>query len=189
VNLIWRTMLHFVLSARRPRADVFDVVRLAFRVLPTDLDIYRHMNNGRYLSIADVARFDMLRRTGLWEMLNRHGWYPVVQSSTITHRISLLPWQRFVIESRLMGFDERAVYMEQRFLVGDQIAARLVLKARFLKRGGGPVPLSEMSAALGVDVSTHIPPEWVHRWADDVALPSTRQQAPSVWDEHRLRED
>jgi acyl-CoA thioesterase FadM len=69
-------MLHFVLSARRPRADVFDVVRLAFRVLPTDLDIYRHMNNGRYLSIADVARFDMLRRTGLWEMLNRHGWYP-----------------------------------------------------------------------------------------------------------------
>lgn len=183
VNLIWRTMLHFLLSSRRPRADVFDVVRTTFRVLPTDLDIYRHMNNGRYLSIADVARFDLLRRTGMWEMLSTHGWYPVVQSSTITHRISLLPWQKFVIETRVMGFDERAVYMEQRFLVNEQIAARLVLKGRFLKRSGGTVPLREMSDALGVDISKRTPPEWVHRWADDVALPSTRQPAPSVWDD------
>lgn len=181
MNLIWRTILHFALSHRRSRAGHFDVVSMDFRVLPTDLDINRHMNNGRYLSIADVARFDMLKRTGLWSMLMQHRWYPVVQSSTITHRLSLLPWQRFTIESRVIGFDERAVYLEQRFVVKGQIAATLIVKGRFLKRSGGSVPLKEISDALGVDVSQRSVPEWVHRWADDVALPSTRRHAPSEW--------
>lgn len=163
------------------RVGIFDVVTSRFRVLPTDLDSLMHMNNGRYLSIADIARFEMLQRTGLAGMLRAKGWYPVVQSSTITHRLSLTPWQRFTIESRVIAFDERSVYLEHRFVVKGQIAARLIVRGRFLKRGGGTVALTDISEALGVDVSNHPVPEWVERWADDVTLPSTRRDAPSVW--------
>jgi len=183
VNVIWRTLLHLLRARRMSRVGVFDVVTSKFRVLPTDLDINLHMNNGRYLSIADIARFEMLQRTGLWKMLMSRGWYPVVQSSTITHRLSLEPWQKFTIESRIMGFDEKSVYPEHRFVVGGELAARLVLRGRFLKRSGGSVPLAEISEAVGVDVSQHSLPEWVGRWADDVTLPSRRERTPSVWED------
>ncbi|MCW4385857.1 thioesterase family protein [Salinibacterium sp. SYSU T00001] len=183
MNLIWRTLTHLLVASRAKRVDVFDVVRSRFRVLPTDLDVNRHMNNGRYLSIADVARFEMLMRTGVWKVLMSNGWYPVVQSSTITHRLSLTPWQRFTIESRIMAFDEKSVYLEHRFVVKGQLAARLVLRGRFLKRSGGTVPLAEISKAVGVDVSDRSVPEWVQRWAADVTLPSTRQPTPSVWED------
>jgi acyl-CoA thioesterase FadM len=172
-----------MLASRRSKVEVFDVVESTFRVLPTDLDVNRHMNNGRYLSIADIARFEMLQRTGLWKALMSRGWYPVVQSSTITHRLSLMPWQKFTIETRTMAFDEKSVYLEHRFIVDGQVAARLVLRGRFLKRTGGTVSLAEISEAVGVDVSNRPVPEWVRRWADDVALPSTRQPAPSVWED------
>lgn len=151
------------------------------RVLPTDLDIYRHMNNGRYLTLSDVGRIELLVRSGIYPKLRKHGWYPVVQSSTISHRKSLLPWQKFDIESRLVGVDERAVYIEHRFTVKGEVYARILLKGRFLKRGGGTVGVTEISDALGVDLAQLIVPEWVTRWADDVALPSTRQPAPSDW--------
>ena len=181
VNLIWRTILHFWLASRAPAVGPLDVVRTTMRVLPTDLDIYRHMNNGRYLSIADIGRFELLRRSGIFARLSENQWYPVVQCSTITHRRSLMPWQKFVLESRLIGADERAVYLEHRFMVKDEMYARLVLKGRFLKRSGGTVTVTEMARALDVDISQLSVPEWIHRWADDVALPSTRQPAPSDW--------
>lgn len=181
MNVIWRTILHLLRARRMPPVGVFDVVTSRFRVLPTDLDVNLHMNNGRYLSIADIARFEMLQRTGLWKQLMSRGWYPVVQSSTITHRLSLKPWQKFEIETAIMAFDEKSVYLEHRFVVKGEIAARLVVRGRFLKRSGGTVPLGEISEAVGVDVSGRPVPEWVDRWAADVTLPSTRRPAPSVW--------
>ena len=183
MNLIWRTIVHFLLSARRSRAGVFDVVRTRFRVLPTDLDVYGHMNNGRYLSIADVARIDMLRRMGLWKKMMQRGWYPVVQSATITYRRSLMPWRRFEIETAVMGFDERAVYLEQRFVCGGELYAQLFIKGRFLRRSGGTVGLDELSEAFETDVTARTLPEWVTRWADDVAMPPARHSVPSVWED------
>src|SRR5690606_13180910 len=158
-----------------------DVASSAFRVLPTDLDTNRHMNNGRYLSISDIGRLDLLRRTGVYATMMREGWYPVVQSSSMTHRKSLMPWQRFEVESKVSGFDERAVYMEQRFVVNGEIYAIIFLKARFLKRTGGTVPMGDLVKALGLDAEHVEPADWVKRWAQDAALPSTKQPAPSEW--------
>ncbi|WP_166876550.1 acyl-CoA thioesterase [Salinibacterium sp. ZJ450] len=182
MNLLWRTLLHLWLSARRAKVGPFDVVRTNFRVLPTDLDIYRHMNNGRYLSIADIGRFDLLKRNGMYEEMTRRGWYPVVASSTISYRKSLMPWQRFVVESRFLGYDERAVYLEQRFVVKGEVYARMYLRGRFLKRGGGHVHMAELHDVIGVAPHEVQVPEWLLTWGTDVALPSTRTPTPSHWE-------
>ena len=181
MNLIWRTILFLLRRDRRPHVGPFDVVRTPFRVLPTDLDIYRHMNNGRYLSVADLGRFDLLKRIGVWSQLQERGWYPVVASSTISYRKSLEPWQRYWVESRFVGVDERSVFLEQRFVVGDEIYARMFLRGRFLKRGGGHVPVEELLDVIGLTRAEAQVPEWLLRWGADVALPSTKQPAPSEW--------
>ncbi|HEY9423390.1 MAG TPA: thioesterase family protein [Microterricola sp.] len=187
MHMFFRTMLHMlVFSRRKPRLGHYDVAHTNFMVLPTDQDILNHMNNGVYLSIMDVARFDMLVRNGVWATFKERGWYPVVVSETISFRKSLELWQRFTIESRILGFDDKAVYVEQRFVRPGadgqpEVYAQGFIRGRFLKRSGGVVPMHELLETVGTVPDGIEVPEWLLSWATDVALPPTRAEAPSVW--------
>jgi acyl-CoA thioesterase FadM len=183
--MFWRTLLHTLISKFGPRLGHYGVARTRFITLPTDQDILRHMNNGVYLSIMDIARFDMLQRNGVWKVFQENDWYPVVVSETISFRKSLQIWQKFTIESRILGFDEKAVYVEQRFVRPDaggrsEIYAQGFIRGRFLKRGGGVVSIEELTATVGSPPAEPVP-EWLLNWSADVALPGTRAAAPSVW--------
>jgi YbgC/YbaW family acyl-CoA thioester hydrolase len=182
VNLIWRTLWHLLIKPRGATQGPFDVSSTEFRVLPTDIDMYRHLNNGRYLSIADLGRFDLLRRAGLYKAMTARGWYPVVVATTISYRKSLDLWQKFTVESRFLGYDERAVYLEQRFVVDGEIYARMFIRGRFLKKSGGLVPMDDLIELIGVAPHELEVPEWILRWGQKVALPSTRVPAPSEWE-------
>ena len=189
MHMFFRTIWHmYVIAPRRPKLGFGAVSRSHFRVWPTDLDVLNHMNNGKYLSIMDVARFDMVVRTGTWKIIQERGWYPVVVGQTISYRKSLNPWKRFWIESRILGFDEQAVYIEQRFVRPNaerrpEIYARAFVRARFLKRAGGVVRIEELLAAVGAEAKDFAVPEEVLAWGQATRLPSTRDAALSVWDE------
>ncbi|HEV2566447.1 MAG TPA: hypothetical protein VGU19_15340 [Microvirga sp.] len=64
---LWLRVLHLIVtSVFRARLDpVRDVSRLTFRVWPHDLDTSLHMNNGRYWTLMDLGRTDMMIRSGL----------------------------------------------------------------------------------------------------------------------------
>jgi acyl-CoA thioesterase FadM len=160
---------------------VHDVARTPFRVLPSDLDVLGHMNNGVYFSIMDLGRMDLMIRAGVWKKLTERGFYPVVTKETISFRKSLQPWQRFVVETRIVGYDDKAVFIEQRFVVAGEIFARAYMCGRFLKKTGGTVSVAELVDALGVDPAEVTLPAWLARWSDDVVLPTTREPAPSEW--------
>jgi acyl-CoA thioesterase FadM len=180
--MFFRTLLVWLKSNWGPRNEVHDVGRMTLRVLPTDLDVNNHVNNGVYFSLMDLGRFDLLHRSGAWATMMKKGYYPVIASETITFRKSLLPWQRYVLESKIVGYDEKAVYLEQRFVVDGEIYAVGYIRGRFLKKSGGTVSLTELAEMLDVDLSAVELPAWLAEWADDVALPSTRSEAPSVWE-------
>lgn len=208
MHMLIRTVWHALFVGPRGRRIAFgEVSRSRFRVWPTDLDILRHMNNGKYLSIMDVARFDMLRslevrtqrvragskvspqaqRTSAWKVVQDQGWYPVVVNQTIAYRKSLNPWQRFWIETAILGFDEQAVYVEQRFVRPDaerrpEIYARAYVRARFLRRSGGTVPIEELMEKMGADPAAFSVPEDVLAWGRAARLPSTRADAVSTWE-------
>jgi acyl-CoA thioesterase FadM len=168
LRLVW---LRIRLRRRRP-VGIWDTVRTPFRVAPSDLDVLRHMNNGKYLSLLDLGRVDLMVRCGFWATLRRKGWYPVVSAQTITYRRSLEPWQRFELVTRILGIDERAGYLEQTFVVGDVVHARAIVQARFLKRSGGTVPQSELIAAVGGVPADRQLPEWITAWADATRISS-----------------
>jgi YbgC/YbaW family acyl-CoA thioester hydrolase len=178
--MIFRTILWVLRSKRAPQLGMNDVGRIRMRVVPTDIDTLMHVNNGMYLSFMDIGRVDLMIRAGAWDVLTRNGWYPVVASATITYRRSLQLWQRFTLETRLVGVDAKATYVEQRFVVGGEIFATAFVKARFLKKTGGTVTVAELTEALGYDTSAPLP-EWLERWSTDVALPPSKASAPSEW--------
>lgn len=164
------------------RIQPTDVARTTFRVWPTDLDVLMHMNNGVYLSIMDLGRIDLMARSGAWPRLQKLGYYPVVVSSTITYRRSLEPWQKFIVESAIIGLDDKAGYVEQRFVRDGEIHARAIVKARFLRKSGGTVPMHELAELFGLDPANHPLPEWVREWSTRAALPTRHEPAPSTWE-------
>ena len=182
VHMLFRTLLHTLISRFGRRLGHYDVARTRFCVLPTDLDIFKHMNNGVYLSIFDIGRFDLLQRSGVWKVFNDRGWYPVVASETITFRKSLTLWTRFTVESRILGFDAKAVYVEQRAIVNGEIYAQAFIRGRFLSRKGGTVGIDDLLDAVGPVPHDDTLPEWLVQWGADAALPPTRAAAPSVWE-------
>jgi len=100
----------------------------------------------------------------------------------VSFRRSLQPWQRFVLETRIVGYDAKAIFVEQRFVVDGELYAVGFIRARFLKKTGGTVTVAELADATGVDPSDVPVPEWLVRWSADVALPPSRATAPSIWE-------
>ncbi|XP_030409765.1 protein THEM6 [Gopherus evgoodei] len=85
-------------------------------VLPSDLDWLLHMNNARYLREADLARSAYLARCGILDALRALGGSVVLAASCARHRRSLRLFERFAVRTRLLGWDGRAFYLEQRFV-------------------------------------------------------------------------
>lgn len=185
MNVIWRTLLVMLQARLRVRRlghlAPTAIGRIRLRTLPTDVDILMHMNNGRYLSLFDLGRWDLLVRTGVWDAMKGHGWYAVVSAETVTFRKSLDLWQPFEIESRMLGHDERALYLEHRAVVDGEVYARAIIRARMMKRSGGTLSHEELFAALDRPEGLPDVEDWVHDWADASRLPSTRSAAPSTW--------
>jgi acyl-CoA thioesterase FadM len=176
-----RTALTLLNGRRRPRIHIHDVSTLPLRVWPSDTDVLRHMNNGVYLSVMDLGRYDLLVRSGVYATLRAHRVYPVVTSETISFRKSLLPRQRYLLSSKVLGYDAVSVYLEQRFTVDGEIVATGVVRGRMLRRGAGAISMTELGGLTGVDVAGLAPPAWVSDWAGRVALPSNRTPLLSDW--------
>ncbi|NYE18835.1 thioesterase family protein [Microbacterium immunditiarum] len=185
MNVIWRTLLTIWQARRMLRRNgpiaPDSVGRVRLHTMPTDLDLLGHMNNGRYASLFDLGRFDLMVRTGLWDLLREKRWYAVVASETITFRKSLELWQAFTVESRLIGHDDKATYMMHRAVVDGEVYAQMVVRARFLRRGGGVIPLEELFEALHRPDNLPELESWVGEWAAASSLPSTKAPAPSLW--------
>ncbi len=179
--MLLRTLLMMITSRRKPRKDFREVGRVTMRVMPNDLDLLGHVNNGIYLSLMDLGRMDLMIRSGKWQQLGSLGWYPVAASVTITYRRSLRLWERYVLETKLIGFDDKAMYIEQRFVRDNEIYVVAVMRARFLKKSGGTVTVAELGALAGIDPATMPIPDWMAAWAKDAALPPAKANFASDW--------
>lgn len=175
-------MLVLLRARRRSPLDDRDVSRLRLTVLPTDIDVLGHINNGVYFSLMDLGRFDFSVRSGLWAAFRRLGIYPVAVHETVTFRRSLDLWARYELQSKILGYSDRVVYFEHRFVRGEEVYARGVVGARFLRRSGGALDTADLLDLLEKERTGWELPAWVERWADDTALPSNRQPYPSDWD-------
>ena len=104
--------------------------------MPNDCDINLHMNNGRYLSFMDLGRLHLVTQLGLLRIVVKNRWMPVLAAAEINFIRSLAPFQKFDVLTRVVTWDEKYVYMEQRFEAGDELCAHAFVKGLFLTREG-----------------------------------------------------
>lgn len=139
MNLWLRLFRMLIMTLWRPRLTGRDAVStVTMRVWPNDLDLNVHMNNGRYLSCADIGRMDLLVRSGLLRMVAKHGWRPIMSGVSIRYRRELKPFQKFTIETRMVSWQGRTLVMEHLFITEENgkrdIAARELVAAGFYQR-------------------------------------------------------
>jgi len=150
----------------RPRIGLLDESAVMLRVWPNDLDANVHMNNSRYLLAMDVGRWDLVVRTGLWRELWRRRWFPTVASATLRFRRALGPFQRYRLSTRMVAWDEKWCWIEQRFEVGDSAFAVGRVKALFRGRQGN-VPTADLLAAAGyADAPQSQVPDAIRAWQE-----------------------
>ena len=164
MNLFLRLLLLLLTAPFRPRCDLLGPARKRFIVWPPDLDVLLHVNNGVYLSMLDVARVDLLLRSGMARPLRQQGFYPVVAAETIRFRRSLQLFQVFHVETSVIGWDDKAFLIQHRFLRREELVAEAVVRARFRRRSGGSVSSRELLALVGRSQPSPALPEWIEAW-------------------------
>lgn len=146
MNLIFRMLSLFVASLFKPRLPVEKPVNsISMRVLPNDIDINLHMNNGRYLTICDLSRVDMFIRTGLAKTMLNEKWMPVISEHTMKYKRSLKLFQKYKIKMQVAGWDDRSFQMRHTFLVADRVVAEGTSLGVILSKTGVIPPVEVMS--------------------------------------------
>jgi acyl-CoA thioesterase FadM len=149
---------------RKEHAHDAEIVSvLSMRVWPMDLDANLHQNNGRYLSCMDLGRFDIAFLLGLHRPMFKQRWQPLLGSSTIRYRKSLVAFQRFELMTTIAGWDEKWVFMQQAFLVEKETIALGATKVLFRDLNGN-VPTQKVLDHAKITTQSPELPQWILDW-------------------------
>ncbi len=165
MNLIFRLLCVIFGAWRRPKMEMEDVSELDFRVWPLDLDLNLHMTNSRYLALMDLGRTDLILRSGTWAAMRREKLGVVLAGAAMRFRRPLSPFARFTLATRLLGWDERWLYVEQVFSGPQGVSCTAVMRAAFVK-GGKLMPPGPVLEAVMPGLVKMNPPAWAVEWAE-----------------------
>jgi len=163
MNLYLRLLLTLFRAWRAPRLQPGDTLERTLRVLPNDLDVNGHMNNGRYLTIIDLMLVEYFVRTGFAAAMLRRGWRPMAGGSFISYRRALKPLQTYTLRFRLDASDAHWNYMRFAFECHGRVHAAGYMKGAAVARDG-LVPNALSYAAMGLKPPDHALPAPVRDW-------------------------
>lgn len=137
MNLYFRLLIAFIRGWFLSDIRATDELSRKLRVLPNDIDINGHLNNGRYTTLVDLLIIEHGVRVGIMAKALKIGWKPMTVSSLISYRKQLKPFERFTVHYRMACWDEKWAYMQFRFVKEDgSLAAVGYLKCGFVSRRG-----------------------------------------------------
>ncbi len=163
MNLYLRLLLTLWRARFLPALEPGETLTRTLRVLPNDIDLNGHMNNGRYLTVIDLMLVEYFVRTGFARVMLQKGWRPMAGGSLISYRRGLKPLQAYTLRFRLDACDTMWNYMRFEFLQGDRVCAAGYMKGAAVGRGG-LVPNAESYAAMGRPVFDAALPAPVRQW-------------------------
>jgi acyl-CoA thioesterase FadM len=163
--LLFRFLFTILKARFRSRIGPLDESVVRFTALPHDCDLNFHLNAGRTVSFMDVGRIELIARMRLLHPMLRRGWRPVGGGTVVRFRREVLPFERFDVRSRVVGWDEKWIYVEHVVEKNGLFCAighmRTVIRAK-----SGNVPPGEVLALMKENIASPPLPEFVLRWRD-----------------------
>jgi acyl-CoA thioesterase FadM len=164
MNLYLRLFKHIlILIFRRKKLGLLDTSVIHGRIWPNDLDLNFHVNNGRYLTLMDLGRFDLVIRAGFFKPMLKNRMFPVLGALKMNFRRPLKLFQTYTLKTRLLAWDEKWLYLEQTFEVGGEVYAKGIIQGLFMSPQG-KVPSQFLMDCIHWDQPSPELPEGVGEW-------------------------
>ncbi|SHJ05887.1 acyl-CoA thioesterase [Wenxinia saemankumensis] len=146
-----------------PPLGPFDTHVSHHRCWPIDIDLWSELNNGRTLTLYDLGRIPMARRTGVVDLLRQKGWGFTVAASFTRYRRRVRIFEKLTMKSRMIGWDRRFFYMEQSMWRADgECTSHVLIRTALVGRGrAGLIPPTALGEGLGVGPDSPPLPDWV----------------------------
>ncbi|MCW3173450.1 thioesterase family protein [Shewanella subflava] len=136
---------------------VLDENTLHFRVFINDVDVKR-MSSDRYLPIMDLGRINIILQAGLLNAFLKNKWVPVARIATVRYRYPLKIFERYLLKSSIIYWDDEWVWTEHKFERNGKVTAVGITKITFVG-ANGMVPITEVIEAYGYPVAKLAMPE------------------------------
>ena len=159
-----RLLILLIVSRSRTAVPFTGPCVTPLRVWPNDLDVFMHMNNGAYLTIMDLARTDMMIRSGMLSRVFKRRWYGVVAAETIRFKQSLKLFQSYEIHTEVVCWDHWSFYIVQTFTRNGTFVAKAVVEIRFLSTSGEKITANEVTKLMGIQKPSPPMPDWIADW-------------------------
>ena len=165
MNLYIRLLWTLLRSWRLPNIRVGDTLERQLRVLPNDLDVNLHMNNGRYMTLVDLLLIEYFVRIGYAKVLFSQGWRPMSGGAIITYRRGLEPFQRYTLRFSLVASTDIWNYMRFEFVANGKVFALGYMKGAAVSKNG-LVSNQQSFDLLGLPLPVANVPLAVQQWID-----------------------
>ncbi|MBX3422169.1 MAG: thioesterase family protein [Pirellulaceae bacterium] len=143
----------------------FDVHHSYHRCWPWDLDPWMELNNGRTLTLYDLGRIPMAVRIGLVDALRSAKWGLTVAGVSVRYRQRIRMFERVAMQTRLIGWDDRFLYMEQSMWNGKLCANHILVRAAVVDFAAGGIVAPERVVERYKPGLVSPPlPDWVQQW-------------------------
>lgn len=169
-----RATYHLFKAKRRPKFEhPFKESQVNMRVFPWDIDMFMELNNGRYLTLMDIGRFDVGYRVDLFKVLKQHNWGLMVGAVSSRYRRRLKPFQKFTLHTQLECFDERWFYFRQWFTSNKKVHASFLVRTAVVSKNG-LVPVKDVINAMPFSEEVlnqhNKKSDWIKAWevSDDI---------------------
>ena len=159
-----------------PALDIFGTHVSSHMCWPWDLDLWMELNNGRTLTLFDLGRIPLAKRTGLAKVVLKNRWGMTVAGVSVRYRKRIRLFHKVEMRSRALGWDERFMYLEQSMWNDKGECTTHSLYRMAVTGANGIVPPNEVASKLGYEGDTPALPDWVTAW---ISADATRPWPPA----------
>ena len=147
------------------RINLEDESSLVFRASIFDIDPLVEINNGRYLTLADIGRFNHGFRTGFFKKSRENNLYFTVVGLNAKYRYRIPFGKKFTMTTKIIYYDDKWIYYHHNFIFNNRITTSLLARTGVLKNGKLVKP-EDVEGYFEMDLPKLNLPQWVEHWIE-----------------------
>ena len=111
-------MLHITWGSIEKLKFNGNAVETSFRCWPIDIDLYMHMNNAKYVRVAEMARWRLFPATGAVKQMWKDGIMFLITDQRVSYYKPIQPFQRYVVQTSIKfdKNDDKWMYYSHAFM-------------------------------------------------------------------------
>ncbi len=160
-----RAIAAIIRARKLPAMGLFDTHVSHHRAWPWDTDIFGELNNGRILTLFELGRWQSTVRIGIIAPFLKGKMGFAVAGASVRYRRRIPIFQCYRMQTRIVGFDDRFIYVDQSMWQGETCANQLLLRAA-IRENSATLPPVEFLKRMDFPTDQPERPNWVKAWIE-----------------------